>query len=51
MDGPATANAVDAYLAVLADAVHGILIIAEFHRVDLPTVGLPAHSTFMLLHV
>lgn len=44
-------NAAGAYLAVLADAVHGVLITAEFHRVDLSAVGLPAHSTLMLLHV
>lgn len=44
-------NAAGTYLAILANAVHGILITAEFHGVDLSEVGLPAHGTLMLLHV
>lgn len=44
-------NAARSYLAVLANAVHSVLVTAEFHRVELSTVGLPAHGTLMLLHV
>lgn len=44
-------NAAGAYLAVLTNAVHGILVTAELHGVDFPEVGLPAHGTLMLLHV
>lgn len=44
-------NAAGAYLAVLTNAVHGILITAEFHGVDFREVGLPAHGTLVPLHV
>lgn len=40
-----------AYLPVLADAVHGVLVAAELHGADLPAVGLPAHGALVLLHV
>lgn len=48
---PALANPEGTHLAVLADAVHSILVTAELHGADLPAVGLPAHGTLVLLHV
>lgn len=44
-------SAAGAYLAVLTNAVHGVLITAELHGVDFPEVGLPAHGALVLLHV
>lgn len=39
------------YLPVFADAVHGVLVVAELHGAHLPAVGLPAHGALVLLHV
>lgn len=48
---PALADPEGAYLAILPNAVHGVLITVELHGADLPTVSPPAHCTLVLLHV
>lgn len=39
------------YLAILSNAEHRVLIVAELHAVHLSIMSLPAHCTLIALHI